>query len=120
MRRVREAGDLPREYAAKSFPFVPMTRRLEIEWVPGRDLYSGEEVPVPAPLVHLHYRRPPHTGMHLNAGIADGASAARAERSALLEVPERDAVTLWWMSGRPRPASGHGPSTLTSPSWICR
>ncbi|WP_326631823.1 YcaO-like family protein [Nonomuraea fuscirosea] len=89
------------QYAAKGFPFVPMTREQEIEWTAGQDLATGQDVLVPASLVYLNYRRPPHTNFHVNAGVAAGRSRAQAERSALLEVLERDAVTRWWMSGEP-------------------
>lgn len=89
------------QYTAKGFPFVPMTRDLEIEWVPGRRLDSGDDVLVPASLVYLNYRRRPHTNAHANAGIAAGRTLAEAEQAALLEVLERDAVTRWWMSGEP-------------------
>ncbi|MET9241253.1 YcaO-like family protein [Nonomuraea sp. NPDC003709] len=90
----------PHQYAAPGFPFTPLTRDLEIEWTTGRDLVSGTDVLVPAPLVYLNYTRPPHTNMHANAGIAAGADRARAERSALEELFERDAVTLWWLRGQ--------------------
>ncbi|MEV0616405.1 YcaO-like family protein [Nonomuraea sp. NPDC050404] len=89
----------PHQYAAPGFPFTPLTRDLEVEWVGGRDLVSGEDVLVPAPLVYLNHARPPHTNLHANAGIAAGSDRARAERSALEELFERDAVTLWWLRG---------------------
>ncbi|TYB57239.1 hypothetical protein FXF51_41195 [Nonomuraea sp. PA05] len=89
----------PHQYAAPGFPFTPLTRELPIEWATGRDLVSGKDVLVPATLVYLNYTRPPHISMHANAGIAAGSNRQRAERSALEELFERDAVTLWWLRG---------------------
>ncbi|WP_431930125.1 YcaO-like family protein [Nonomuraea jabiensis] len=89
----------PSQYAAPGFPFTPLTHDLEIEWAAGRDLVSGKDVLVPAPLVYLNYTRSPHTNAHANAGIAAGVNLERAERSALEELFERDAVTLWWLRG---------------------
>ncbi|MFC7107026.1 YcaO-like family protein [Nonomuraea rubra] len=103
----------PHQYAAPGFPFIPLTRDLEIEWATGRDLVSGKDVLVPAPLVYLNYTRPPHTSMHANAGIAAGSNQRRAERSAMEELFERDAVTLWWLRGEQ--ATRFTPHDLTRP-----
>ncbi|WP_219462539.1 YcaO-like family protein [Nonomuraea rhizosphaerae] len=103
----------PHQYAAPGFPFTPFGRELAVEWATGRDLAGGQEVLVPAPLVYLNHTRPPHTNMHANAGIAAGPSLERAERSALEELFERDAVTLWWLRGeqavRFTPSGSAGP-----------
>jgi ribosomal protein S12 methylthiotransferase accessory factor len=93
-----------RQHATPGFPFVPLTRELEIAWVPARDLITGEEELVPASLVYLNYYSAvhadePHTNLHVFGGIAAGPTAGRAERSALEELFERDATTIWWMSG---------------------
>jgi ribosomal protein S12 methylthiotransferase accessory factor len=93
-----------RQYSTPGFPFVPMTRELEIAWVAARDLISGEEELVPASLVYLNYYRgshtaEPHTNLQVFGGIAAGQSPERAERSALEELFERDATTIWWLSG---------------------
>ncbi|MFD9941247.1 YcaO-like family protein [Nonomuraea sp. NPDC059023] len=107
----------PAQYAAKGFPFVPMTRELEIAWAPAEDLTSGERVLVPASLAYVNYftgprRGEPYTNYPVLAGTAAGPTRERARRAALREVLERDAVTLWW-AGRheaaPLPAPGTGP-----------
>ncbi|MGF1662351.1 MAG: YcaO-like family protein [Kineosporiaceae bacterium] len=98
-----------RQYAEPGFPFVPFTRELTTSWVPGGDLEArtrpGDEtgrVWVPAALTYLNVNRhlsgPPITGQAF-AGIAAGPSIEAAERAALEELVERDAVTIWWASG---------------------
>ncbi|MFE3095620.1 YcaO-like family protein [Streptomyces sp. NPDC059248] len=96
----------PSQYAHRGFPFVPFTSGLEIAWVPGTDLMDGEEVLVPASLAYVNYFRgarsgEPPTNYPLLAGTASGPSPGEARRAALEEVFERDAVTLWWLSGAP-------------------
>lgn len=91
------------QYAQPGFPFTPLTTELEVSWVPGHDLNTRDEVLVPAALVHLnlHRTRPgePAILCQAYAGIAAGDGVAQAERSALEELLERDAVTIWWSSG---------------------
>ncbi|WP_190344761.1 YcaO-like family protein [Streptomyces venezuelae] len=96
----------PRQYARRGFPFVPMTRDLPIAWTPGRDLGSGSETWVPASLCYVNYfrgarRAQPPTNYPVLAGTAAGTSPEEARLAALREVLERDAVTLWWLSGSP-------------------
>lgn len=98
-----------RQYRAPGFPFVPMAHDLEIAWVLGRDLASGEDILVPASLVYLNYFRgghagEPRTNFQASAGIAAGATLEHAERSALEELFERDATAIWWLSGAPATA----------------
>jgi len=91
------------QYAQPGFPFTPLTTELEVSWVPGHDLDTGDEVLVPAALVHLNLHRTrsgePAILCQAYAGIAAGDGVAQAERSALEELLERDAVTIWWSSG---------------------
>jgi ribosomal protein S12 methylthiotransferase accessory factor len=72
---------------------------LSIPWLPGRDLASGSEVLVPAELVELDTTRPPSDGRGCftltTSGLASGRSPAEAALHALLELVERDALTLW-------------------------
>ncbi|WP_242910572.1 YcaO-like family protein [Actinomadura terrae] len=96
----------PAQYAQRGFPFVPMTGDLKITWTPGRDLGDGAEVLVPASLTYVNYfrgprRSEPPTNYPILAGTATGTSLHQAQRAALEEVLERDAVTLWWSSGAP-------------------
>ncbi|MGV8875002.1 MAG: YcaO-like family protein [Rhodococcus sp. (in: high G+C Gram-positive bacteria)] len=94
----------PEQYAARGFPFVPFTADTTIEWVEGTDMHNGRAVQVPAGSVYLNYIRgvraaepPLHSLMY--SGIATGTSRQRAEQSALEEVFERDATSIWWASG---------------------
>ncbi|MFI6908355.1 YcaO-like family protein [Nonomuraea sp. NPDC050394] len=96
----------PDQYAARGFPFVPITRDLEIAWVPAEDLTSGERVLVPASLVYVNYftgprRAEPLTNYPILAGTAAAPTREEARRAALREVLERDAVTIWWAGNAP-------------------
>ena len=95
-----------RQYEQPGFPFVPMSAHLELEWITGTDLVSAQDRLVPAPVVYLNYRRKdrPATNVHFYAGIAAGDSREHAETNALEEVFERDAMTVWWLSGAAAPA----------------
>jgi len=95
-----------RQYRTPGFPFVPLTRDLDVAWVSGRDLADGTATLVPASLVYLNYHRAGHVGrpatnVQAFAGIAAGRTVAAATRAALEELLERDAVTMWWASGAP-------------------
>jgi ribosomal protein S12 methylthiotransferase accessory factor len=96
----------PRQHAQPGFPFVPFTRDLRVAWVPGSDLRTDEAVWVPATLAYLDYRHGSRAGeppVHslVYSGIATGADRVSAQRSALEELLERDACTIWWASGAP-------------------
>ena len=70
---------------------------LDIPWVPGQELHTGESVPVPAEFVHYpppaqRYRPPVTTGLGL------GNSTTEALLAGLYEVVERDATMLSWYS----------------------
>ncbi|WP_326553907.1 YcaO-like family protein [Micromonospora sp. NBC_01813] len=105
------------QYAAPGFPFVPMTRDLPMRWVPARPLdqpsrsatadtttdASGDTLLVPASLVVLNpgHDGLPATNLQMYAGIAAATTPADACHRALLEVVERDALTVWWLGGGP-------------------
>lgn len=91
----------PAQYADPGFPFVPFTRDIPVEWVPGRWMGSGEPVLVPATLTYLNHHRAGRaaTNPQIYAGIATGTDREHAEHSALLELVERDALTIWWLGG---------------------
>lgn len=93
-----------RQHASPGFPFVPFERDLPVLWTRGVELPDERPVWVPAALVYLNYnggprRAEPRTNFLNYAGIACGVSAADARERALLELIERDAVTIWWQSG---------------------
>lgn len=97
------------QYAAKGFPFVPMSRELPIHWVEGLSLTRNKRIWLPASLVYINYyygkyAQEPPTNFVNYAGISCGASLDAAITSGLLEVIERDAVAIWWGSGVALPA----------------
>lgn len=105
------------QYAAPGFPFVPFDRDLEVLWTRGRSLVDGDAVQVPASLVWVTFfrdgpgRAEPQTHATPYAGIAAGSTPEQAIRGALLELAERDAVSLSWHRGDPL-------TRLASPTWL--
>lgn len=96
----------PEQYAQRRFPFVSFNRSLVTDWIPGQDMTNLESnVWVPAALVYPTYPEYayrsglPVTNPVYQAGIAAGQDREAAELSALLEVVERDAMTLNWCAG---------------------
>lgn len=85
-------------------PFVPFTRRLSVDWTPGRCLRTGGTVWVPAALTWVNFfavreeEHPPIAPPNL-AGLAAGRDLQDAERAALEEIIERDAAEIWWACG---------------------
>lgn len=94
------------QHAQPGFPYVPFTDDLDLAWArgrrwDGRDPAAGAEVLVPASWVYLNWRRGARRAdpwlHHLNyAGIATGQGVEDAALRGLLELVERDALTLWW------------------------
>ena len=68
-------------------------------WIEGDDLISGERKWLPFEMVHTNYAEPepPHSGGYAATtnGLASGNTRDEALLHALMEVIERDAVTLW-------------------------
>lgn len=97
------------QHATPGFPFVPFSCELRVQWAAGRDLLHGGGRLVPASLVYASYPSSaarlgvPSTNPIAYAGVAAARSRATAELAALLELLERDAVTLGWLSARPLP-----------------
>jgi ribosomal protein S12 methylthiotransferase accessory factor len=98
-----------RQHATAGFPFVPFSGDLRVRWTAGRDLCDGGGWWVPASLVYASYPLcaehvgAPSTNPIPYAGVAAARSQRAAELAAILEVLERDAVTLGWLSARPLP-----------------
>ena len=68
-------------------------------WIEGREMNSGANVWLPYELVHANYAlpEPPHSNAFAATtnGLASGNTRDEATLHALMEVIERDALTLW-------------------------
>lgn len=87
------------QHADPHFAFDRWDDNTEMGWIPGKRLYSGETVWVPAQLVLFIYYRPddePLIGLAPSGGLASHISTDRAIYHALDELIERDAVNLRW------------------------
>lgn len=105
------------QYAQRGFPFVPFSRDLPVLWTPGRSMVDGKRIWVPASLVWVTFffgeptAGEPRTHPTPYAGIATGSDREHAEVSAILELLERDAMSLAWHRGDPLPP-------LEMPGWL--
>lgn len=129
--RVLDPHDLvlysDQQYATPGFPFVPLTRDLEVHWVPGRSLSADEAVWVPASMVYVNWftagrSAAPVTNFCPFAGIAAGPDLDFAVASAVEEVIERHATMVWWLNGQPLDAYQPDPDWHTwwhgaDPQW---
>lgn len=100
------------QHASPGFPFVPLTAELEVAWVPGVSMPSGDVTQVVASLVYANYFLPPRddeppTNALIYAGLAAGRDREHARSNALEELIERDATMIWW--------HGNGPVIHLSP-----
>ena len=75
------------------------SEHAEIAWLPGTDLFSGEEQWVPASCVLLHptLQEPRLVPMRTSNGLASGNTLEEAVCHSLCEMIERDAWTLAWL-----------------------
>ncbi len=68
-------------------------------WIEGKDLLSGARKWMPFEMVHANYAHPepPHSGAFAATtnGLASGNTQEEAVLHAMMEVIERDALTLW-------------------------
>ena len=110
-----ESIDAPLKFASVAelqftHPLVDVTRlplasvegvdpQLPFLWIEGADLMSGAMKWLPFEMVHANYARPepPHSEAFTATtnGLASGNTAEEATLHALMEVIERDAITLW-------------------------
>ncbi len=88
---------LPRLTVSRFGPDVPLL------WMVGTELASGAKTLLPYELVHLDFRLPLPTGSGAfvmgSNGLASGNELVEAIVHGLYEVIERDANTLWHLSG---------------------
>ena len=91
------------QYQLASFPFRPFTQNTVIGWVEGNTLH-GKPVLVPAQLVYMLHH--PWEEEEVITYPTSGGLSFRPTRDAaiyhgMLEILERDAVNLFWVSGVP-------------------
>lgn len=111
--RVAEVMRLP------PFSHQPIPLDRPFEWIEGEDLISGQACLVPFDAISTNYvecpgRRP--VCLNTANGLASGNHLLEAIVHGLCEVIERDAITLWSLSGAAdRKATQIDPATITSP-----
>lgn len=84
------------QYLSPGFPYQPCTENKEYEWCQGIDLATGEPMWVPADLVWLHC--PDRISAGVSTGAASHCTREDAIVAGLLEVIERDGLTIVWES----------------------
>ncbi len=94
---------LPAQYEAPNFPWRPFTRSARVAWTEASSLLSQETVLVPAAMVYVpYYYVRDHADepivQPISTGLACGSSRSEAVVSALCEVIERDAFTIFWQA----------------------
>lgn len=78
----------------------------ELRWVAGEHVADGAAIQVPAQLVYLSYdmRDRPFVRAPISTGLATGLERTGAIRRGLLEVVERDAFMLYYLTESPLPS----------------
>lgn len=92
------------EASAPTNLFDPWDESSELGWLPGRHLFSGEEILVPAQLVLLFYTKQqdePYIGLAPSGGLSSHISRSHALFHGICELFERDGVNLRWYTGIP-------------------
>jgi ribosomal protein S12 methylthiotransferase accessory factor len=87
------------QYAERGFPFAPFDDSVEVPWVDGWDLRSGDLAWLPAELVFLGDPIEPGEGRvayATSSGAACAPSLDAAVLKGLLELLERDAFMITW------------------------
>jgi len=87
----------------RGFPFVDFTEDTPVRWVKGTDLVTGHSCFVPAAMVYAPYLYIQGSGdnpivQSISTGLACHVGPERALISAICEVIERDAFTLFWQA----------------------
>jgi len=84
--------------------YVEFSKDLKIDWVLGINLFTNQPTWLPANLIYVPYI--PSQGIFFDRPISTGAALAdsfnKAALLGLLEVIERDAFMLWWLSYCPK------------------
>jgi ribosomal protein S12 methylthiotransferase accessory factor len=103
-------GSVPRcspvELAQPRCPLREPELNKPIHWVRGISLVEGREVLIPGVMVYMHPRfvtPAERFWLPITTGCAAGPTYAEAVLAALLEVIERDAISLLWLQKLPLP-----------------
>ncbi len=94
------------EYAHTLCPLVPPDKKKPIRWVRGLSLLDGTMKYVPAVMVYLRlgYTDPAERiSLPITTGCAVHTTYERALQNAILEVIERDAISVLWLQRIPFP-----------------
>lgn len=94
------------QYEQPGFPFQPFTADTSVRWIRGLDLDDRMPVLVPAALVHVPYRFLPDEAVFCrpgSTGLAAHCSFEEAALNGLLEVIERDCLSITWQARMVRP-----------------
>lgn len=89
------------QYAQPGFPYPRVDERSRLRWAEGYSVARSGPVWLPASLVYLPYAYQagePPLGAQLSTGTSCHRSVAAATLRALMEVVERDALTILWES----------------------
>lgn len=83
------------------FPFCNLDSHSKFSWTLGTSLVDGELTYAPAQFVYLGYtlrEEEPYLGIPTSSGLACGQTREQAVLAGLLEIIERDAFMIAWMS----------------------
>jgi ribosomal protein S12 methylthiotransferase accessory factor len=97
---------LPASYGEPDFPYQPFCPDMELDWVAGRELATGQAVALPACMAFYgstaHFPRV-RLSYETSNGCAVGTSQEEASLHGLLELVERDAFLMAWYRRSPLP-----------------
>jgi ribosomal protein S12 methylthiotransferase accessory factor len=109
-RRALGPDDVPlfanEQYAQSNFNYVPFRSDMELTWVEGTDMLTGESILVPAQLVVFQgklSRTEPLIGYTTTGGLVFHPNRRRAILHGIYENLERDAINLRWYCKLPPP-----------------
>lgn len=104
-------GPSPGDYALYSaqqfeqtdFPFVPFTENTPLRWTQVEDAFDQTKHLVPAGMIYLPYQTSTAIGeawitQPISTGLAAHIDIESASLNALMEVVERDAISLIWQA----------------------
>lgn len=91
------------QYRTPDFPFARLDEHTPIDWVLGSWLDTGAPVYVPALPTFYNYPVPPEEAFCqvTSNGLAAGATRLDASMRAAMELIERDAFMISWLTRRP-------------------